>query len=613
MKKIFLVLLTAITSLGSFAQEISTYSVEPPFWWAGMANENLQLMIKGENIGLSTIEVKGKGVKLVKQTSGDSPNYTFIDLVLEDEIKPQTIDIITINQQGNKEKIAYELTARTSRKIKTVDNGDAVYLITPDRFANGDPGNDDVEGMREVSHRSFRGGRHGGDLNGIISNLDYLEELGVTALWISPMLENDMPEYSYHGYAITDFYLTDPRFGSNEQYKSLSDKLHSRDMKLVMDMVFNHCGLSHSWMEDKPFKDWVHDYESSGVTNYAISAYSDPYAAASDIEKMEKGWFVPSMPDLNHDNPFMATYLIQNSIWWIEYAGLDGIRMDTHPYNKPEVMQQWADRVLEEYPGFYLLGETWVNDVSLEAYWSKRSSESSEFNSGLTSITDFPVCFSIHKAFGKEGDVRRLYDVLSQDFVYDEPFSNTIFAGNHDMDRLYHNLDQRLDKYKLALTFLLTTRGIPQLYYGDEILMAGHGPHGIIREDFPGGWEGDSLNAFNVSELSGAQKEAFEHTQKLLRFRKKSEALRNGALKHLIPTNNVYIYMRKTDEESVLVMMNNSESEATILPESIEELIGSAGKGTDIINGNTTDLNREIIISPNSSVVLLLDQINTRQ
>lgn len=608
-----LLLATALFfQLGSFCQlrAQSDMRIEPPNWWAGMNNPDLQLLVGASDISQADFKIKNKDIELIDVTKGESSNYVFLDLRIAEKATPQTFKIEYKLPNAKKQYFEYELRARTKDPLATINQSDVLYLVTPDRFVNGNPENDTVAGMKESADRGFHGGRHGGDLEGVLSKLDYMEKLGITALWLNPVVENDMPEYSYHGYAITDFYNVDPRYGSNELYQRLSKELHKRDMKLVMDMVFNHSGLEHWWMKDAPFEDWVHDYSKYETTNFSISSFSDPYATNADWEKMEKGWFVPSMPDLNHDNRFLANYLIQNSIWWIEYADLDGIRMDTHPYNKPEVMQEWAERVNDEYPEFYLLGETWVGDVSLEAYWSPKETSSSEFNSGLTSITDFPLCYAVQNAFKEGGNVNELYSKLSQDFLYDRPFSNLTFADNHDMDRFFYTIGKDVDRFNLAMTFLLTTRGIPQLYYGTEILMEKFGQHGDLREDFPGGWESDEQNAFEVANLNIDQQRAFIHIQKLLQLRKSSEILQVGKLLHFIPQDNIYVYGREHNGERLAVFLNNNKEEKTIDLKRFYELLNGYTKGKDALSGLEFDLTQALTLPSRSSLILELSELN---
>jgi neopullulanase len=583
--------------------------VEPPYWWAGMQNKELQLLVKGDNISTYDVALSSKKVKLVKVNKAESPNYLFLDLMLSEGTTAESFTIDFTKKGSKKISYIYELKARNQKQTAFVDQSDIIYLITPDRFANGDEKNDSVAGMMEPGNRSFHSGRHGGDLQGVINKLDYLENLGVTSLWLNPVVENNMPAYSYHGYAITDYYKVDPRYGSNALYRELSQKLHERKMKLIIDMVFNHCGLEHWWMKDAPFADWIHDTGNYQETNHAIAAFSDPYAATTDLQRMERGWFVPSMPDLNHGNPFMANYLIQNSIWWVEDANLDGIRMDTYPYNDPSVMQQWTARVRKEYPNIYLLGETWVTNEATEAYWGPQKNGST-FNSGLTSITDFPLCEAVKKGFAKDGDVKILYETLSRDFLYGNSFSNTTFVDNHDMDRLFFSLGKDVDRLNLAMTFLLTTRGIPQLYYGTEILMDKAGHHGDIRQDFDGGWTADTRNAFDRANLTPEESKAFDHVQKLNLLRKNNATLQAGSLKHFMPEANVYAYCREKDGERIMIFLNNADATSTIKLSRFQEVINGFNTGSDMLTGEKYEMLDALVLKPKSSLILKLSEIN---
>lgn len=584
--------------------------VEPPNWWVGMSQTDVQILIHGKDISKAEFKIAAKDVELLQVNLADSPNYVFLDLRIDDEASAQTFDIQYKMPNARSKKIQYELKSREKDRNATVDLSDAIYLITPDRFVNGNPDNDSVAGMQEAVNRESRGGRHGGDLEGVLSKLDYIQDLGITAIWLNPVVENDMPAYSYHGYAITDFYNVDPRYGTNEMFRNLSAELHSRGMKHVMDMVFNHCGLSHWWMTDYPFDNWIHDYQEYAQTNYAISGYSDPYMSNVDLDKMEKGWFVPTMPDMNHDNEFMVNYLIQNSIWWIEYASLDGIRMDTYPYNSPMAMKKWSDRIRQEYGDFYLLGETWISDVSLESYWSSKDENYAGYNSGLSSITDFPLSYAMHNAFKPEGDIKKIYDVLCQDFLYQEPFTNLIFSDNHDMDRFYHVVGNDVDRFNLAMTFMLTTRGIPQVYYGSEILMEKFGDHGDLREDFPGGWATDEIDAFDFDHLTVDQQKAFSHLRGLLNLRKTNEVFQKGSLKHFLPIDNIYAYGRDLNGEKVAIFLNNNDSESTIEISRFHEILNGFTVGTDMLNGQVLDLSQKLILKPKQGLVLQLSEMN---
>ena len=605
----FIIALILFSGNSSFAQKKGLERVEPPNWWAGMEYSTVQLLVQGTDISAYDVTIDYPGVTLTEVHKADNPDFLFLDLEMAENLKAGKMEILFSAPKKKKIKYEFEFKEREkySKAFQGLDQNDIMYLITPDRFVNGNPSNDTVEGMDEGKNMEFHSGRHGGDLAGISSKTDYLKELGITAVWINPVLENNMPEYSYHGYAITDYYKVDPRFGSNEEYKKLTAKFHDNDIKMIMDMVFNHCGLYHWWMEDMPFEDWIHYYPEYVNTNHAKTAFSDPYGANVDIELNEKGWFVSAMPDLNQDNPFMANYLIQNSIWWIEYLGLDGIRMDTHPYNKPSFMKEWADRVYLEYPDFYLVGETWVEDVSTEAFWAyKNPDDDHSFNSGLNSITDFPLCFAMHRSFEENGDIMNIYKVLSKDFLYDDPSMNKIFADNHDMDRYYHIINENPEKFNNSMTFLLTTRGIPQIYYGTEILMRKYGEHGVLREDFPGGWPGDSRDAFTEEGRTEEENIAFNHITKLIDWRKNSDAFKNGKLKHFIPYDNVYVYNWDSGKESVLVIINNNQEDQQLTLDRFTEVIDGYEGGVDVLTDKEIDFAGDILLTGNSALLLKL-------
>lgn len=607
-KCVFTLILSVWTVCSAFGQ--SVLRVEPPNWWTGMSEKNLQLLVYGEAVRSAHVQINYPGVELAEVVKPDSENYLFLDLVVQPDAKPGEFRInFTFPSSDKKLVHTYELKAREKGRSAHLglDHTDVIYLITPDRFVNGDPSNDEVKGLKEGKNRTYYNGRHGGDLAGIISKIDYISDLGATAVWLNPVLENDMPRDSYHGYATTDYYKVDPRYGSNEQYRKLATQLHNRGMKLIMDMVFNHCGLDHWWMSDPPFNDWINYYPEYVNTNHAMASLSDPYAASDDMEKMEKGWFVSSMPDLNHANPFMANYLVQNSVWWIEYAGLDGIRMDTYPYNNKEFMVEWAKQIYKAYPDFYIVGETWVDNEAHEAYWAGKNESTAGFNSHLNSITDFPLCQAVRSAFAEDGDVIELYNVLSKDFLYDYPYRNKIFADNHDMDRFYHAIGEDLDKFRNAMTFLLTTRGIPQIYYGTEILMKGSGHHGVLREDFPGGWRDDERDAFTLQGRTDAENRAFDHLQTLLNWRKKSEAIKNGSLIHFVPYDNIYVYNRKAENESVVVIINNNTETRELDMSRYKEALAGYNSGVDVLSNKKFDELDALSIGGNEALILLLD------
>ncbi len=586
--------------------------IDPPSWFTGMNDNMLQLMVYGRDIGSYTVATDYPGLEVKTLVRTENPNYLFINLCLSDNILPGTA---TLTFAGGKGKFTYDypLYARPDGQARGFDCSDVIYLLMPDRFANGDTSNDNVDGMTEQLSRNNPGGRHGGDLKGIEDHLDYLHELGVTGIWLNPFLENNQHHSSYHGYSTTDFYRSDPRYGSNEDFRRLVSEAHDRGMKVVMDMIFNHIGSFHWWMKDLPSKDWIHQFDKFTRTNYRASTYMDPYAADIDVLLMEKGWFDITMPDLNQDNPLVETYLIQTSLWWIAFSDLDGIRMDTYPYPQPDMMARWAKRVEEEFPGFFIVGEVWYDEPAHVSYWALNKQNSNGYRSNLPSLTDLPLCFATHRAFTGEGSpddqISKLYSVLSQDFLYPEPARNVIFLDNHDMTRFYTETGQRLDVYKMALSFIMTTRGIPQLYYGTEIVMNGDKSRGdgYLREDFPGGWPGDKKNAFTMTGLDGNEQEALDFTRQILQWRLKKEVIHSGRMKHFIPRDGVYVYFRYNDKESVMVVLNNNEKESkTIRRETYSESMAGFTHGHDVVSGKEIDDLSSFEISPKSAMIIEL-------
>jgi glycosidase len=612
MKRIGLITVSLVMMVMLPARAQIIEYIDPPSWFTGMKENMLQLMVYGKNIGSYTVTTDYPGLEVKTLVRTENPNYLFINLCLSDHIQP---GMATLTFAAGKVKFThdYPLYARPEGQARGFDCSDVIYLLMPDRFANGDTSNDNVEGMTEQLSRNNPGGRHGGDLKGIEDHLDYLHELGVTGIWLNPFLENNQHHSSYHGYSTTDFYRSDPRYGSNEDFRRLVSEAHDRGMKVVMDMIFNHIGSFHWWMKDLPSKDWIHQFDKFTRTNYRASTYMDPYASDIDVMLMEKGWFDITMPDLNQDNPLVETYLIQTSLWWIAFSDLDGIRMDTYPYPQPDMMSRWAKRVEEEFPGFFIVGEVWYDEPAHVSYWALNKQNSNGYRSNLPSLTDLPLCFATHKAFTGEGSpddrINKLYSVLSQDFLYPEPARNVIFLDNHDMTRFFTETGQRLDVFKMALSFIMTTRGIPQLYYGTEIVMKGDQSRGdgYLREDFPGGWPGDKKNVFTMTGLDSNEQEALDFTRLILQWRLKKEVIHSGRMKHYIPRDGVYVYFRYNDRESVMVVLNNNENESkTIRREPYSESMKGFTGGHDVVSGKDIDDLSSFEIAPKSAMIIEL-------
>jgi glycosidase len=494
--------------------------------------------------------------------------------------------------------------AEGSAVRKGFSSADFIYLLTPDRFRNGDPSNDCVKGMLEAPNREFQGGRHGGDLAGVIESLDYFKNLGVSSLWLNPVLENDMPSYSYHGYAMTDLYAVDERYGSNALYKELADKAKEKGIGLIMDQVANHIGSSHPWMADLPSKDWVNQWPEFTQTNHMKVSRFDPHAAEVDRKQFTDGWFVETMPDLNQRNEKLARYLIQNSIWWVEYLGLHGIRMDTWSYPDKQFLADWTKAILDEYPNFNIVGEEWVSDPSLISYWQAGTAKMDNYTTYLPSVMDFPLQSALIKGLkgesGWRSSMTKIYESLANDYMYGDVNNIMIFPDNHDMSRIYTQLDEDYDKWKMAMAFLFTMRGTLQFYYGTEILMSNPGTedHGIIRSDFPGGWEGDLVNAFTGEGLTAQQKEAFAYIQSLAKLRRESCALNMGTLLHYIPQNEVYVYFRSFEDEHKMIVLNRNSEEVSLDLGRFHQGLEGFSEATEAWTGTTTTLEETLTLAP---------------
>lgn len=612
MKNLITVFIILIT-LNVFAQEVER--VEPPNWWVGMKSQNLQLLVYGDKISTTDVAIDYEGVDVVSVSKVENANYLFIDLKLCKEVKPGKFDIEF--KQGDKlvDSYSYELWERKkgSAERQGFNSSDVIYLITPDRFANGDTSNDEVEGMKEGLNRDYNYGRHGGDLRGIINSLDYLKEMGFTAVWLNPVLENDMKESSYHGYACTDFYQVDRRFGSNDEYRELNEELDKRGMKLIMDLIFNHCGSEHWWMHDMPMKNWINNYPDIKITNHRRTVNQDPHASQVDTEGMVDGWFVPAMPDMNQKNPFLAKYLIQNSIWWTEYAGLEGIRQDTWPYPDKNMMSDWTKEMLEEYPNFNIVGEEWSMNPAIVSYWQLGKYNADGYKNYAPSMMDFPLQSAVADGLRNEeswgGGLIQIYEAIANDFQYPNPNRLTIFPDNHDMSRFFVQVNEDIDLLKMGVAFFLTTRGIPQIYYGTEILMRHDGSeHGDIRADFPGGWEGDKVNAFTGEGLSDQAKAMQKYISTIQNWRKTSTAIHKGKLMHFVPEDATYTYFRYTDDKAVMVILNKNTEAKTIKTDRFEEVISGYKSGKEIISGKTIPDISEVVVPAKSAVIVELSK-----
>ncbi|MGD9991988.1 MAG: glycoside hydrolase family 13 protein [Salinivirgaceae bacterium] len=617
MKQKLLIFIFILSAGLSLTAKTSLHKVEPMNWWVGMKNPNLQLMVYGENIASTQPEINYQGVELKKVNRVENPNYLFLDLHIDEATEPGTFTIVFKEGKKSRLNYAYELKPRNNKQNihQGFDASDVIYLLMPDRFSNGNPDNDSTKDTREKADRSNPNGRHGGDLQGVINHLDYIADMGFTALWLNPFLENNQEAYSYHGYAISDFYKVDSRHGSNELFVELVDKAHEKGVKVIMDMIFNHWGIAHWMMKDLPEQDWIHQHESFFRSNFRGPVVSDPYASEYDTKQMLTGWFDVNMPDLNQKNPLLATYLIQNTLWWIEYAGLDGIRVDTQPYPYKEFMADWAKAVMAEYPTFNIVGEAWLQKILITSYFQGGAKNKDGYDSQMPAVTDFPMFNAINAAFNQnEGwtdGLAQLYYVLAQDFAYANPSNLVIFPDNHDLNRYFESLNKDFNKYKMGLAFLLTTRGIPQIYYGTEILMDGqeHQGHGFIRKDFPGGWAGDTINAFTGDGLGTQQKEAQDFVRNLLNWRKNNEVIHKGKLVHFLPNEGVYVMFRHTEDQAVMLVLNNNNEQAKELDANrYREILNQYKSGTEIISGTALSDLTKISIPAKSAMIIELSK-----
>ena len=587
--------------------------VEPPFWWSGMERPTLEILLYG--IDIATYQAHSKDITIKKVERTTNPNYLFV--TVETARQPAGSVVFTFSKESVPDLVVnYEFRKRRedSAARKGFDSSDLIYLIMPDRFANGDPSRDSYPEMQEKADRFQQGGRHGGDLRGIIDHLDYIENLGATAIWSTPMCEDNDPQGSYHGYAQSDVYRIDPRIGTNEEYAELAAGLHQRGMKLIMDYVTNHWGLEHWMIKDMPDEGWVHNFSDYRQTNHRMTTQLDPYASKKDLKDCIEGWFVPSMPDLNQSEPKMLTYLIQNAIWWIEFADLDGLRVDTYSYNNRETIAQWTKAIMEEYPAFNIVGEIWMHNQAQIAFWQKNSKIGAlqNYNSHLPSVMDFTLHDAIIEVFNEQdpqwnSGMVRIYENFINDFLYPDIQNIMVFAENHDTPRI-NEIYQEIADYKIIMSLVATIRGIPQIYYGSEIGMRGKKSEGDgdIRRDFPGGWPGDEINAFDGAGRDEIQSQYYDFSARLFNWRKTSEVIHKGKTTHYTPEDNVYIYFRSHADKTVMVVLNPNNDSRELDPGRFQESIASYTQGFDVITETVIDLNDKFRIDGKTAFILEL-------
>jgi neopullulanase len=585
--------------------------LEPTFWWTDMNQPEFQLMLYGVDISKSTVSINYPGVSIARKVLTDSPNYVFLYLNVAKGTLPGKLNIVL--KRGTKtQTVAYELKKRRegSATRKSFTEADAVYLLMPDRFVNGNPANDSIVGYHQGVHREVPGARHGGDIDGIISKVPYLADLGITALWTTPFFDNNDTQYSYHHYGCSDYYKIDPRFGKNEDYLKLSETCHANGLKLIIDVVPNHCGGSHWWMKDLPAKDWLNNWDTYTSSNYRIIAWTDPHASDADKYRLTHGWFAPNMPDLNLQNPLLFDYLRQVYVFWIESANIDGMRVDTYPYNDIKIAARFIQSIRNEYPNMNVVGECWVKTPAEIAYFQSGNNNKDGFDSRLQSVMDFCLKDVLSMSFNEkdswDGGMARFYAHYAQGFVYANPNKIMNFLDNHDIDRYSTAVKRDVRKYKMALAMLLTSRGYPQIYYGTEIMLDGiQGSYEGNRFDFPGGWAIDKRNAFIPEGRTNAENEVFNYLKILLNYRKHNPVLQNGRMKQFIPENGFYVSFRYDEHKTIMVIANNNEQPGELSLKRFNEMLAGKTEGTDIVSLKTYDLKNPVSVS--AKTVLMLD------
>ena len=588
--------------------------VEPANWWVGMRHNRVELLVHGRAIARAVPRIARAGVSIVDVQRTDNPNYLFVTVEVAADARPGDVAIDFLESGKVVATHPWRIEAREpgSSQRRGFDASDAIYLITPDRFANGDPANDSVAGMAERANRANPNGRHGGDIAGIRRHLDYIAGMGFTQLWPTPLLENDQPAYSYHGYAITDLYRTDPRMGTNADFQALAREARARGIGIIMDVVLNHIGSRHWWMDDLPARDWINHGGNFAPTNHRRTTIQDPHAAPGDRAGFVDGWFVSAMPDLNQRNPHLARYLIQNTLWWIEYAGLSGIREDTFGYADTQFLSDWAKAVLDEYPGFAMVGEEWSINPAVVAHWQRGKANPDGHVPYMPSMMDFPIHIALRNALlqpdGWETGWVGLYEMLANDFLYPAPDRLVVFAENHDTSRLFAHLDGDLDLWKVAMAYVATMRGTPQFYYGSEALLRGPKERndGLLRADMPGGWAGDQASAFTGEGLSAQQREAQAYIRALFNWRKRNPLLHHGKLMHFAPVDDVYVYFRYDGSNSVMVALNKNAGARTLALERFDAFLQGHG-ARDALTGKPVALGASITLPASSATLLEIE------
>ncbi len=607
-------ILTATTLIIATQIQATTIDrVDPPSWWVGFEAPTVELLVHGQGIGLSHPALSYPGVTITDSHSLPNSNYLSVTLSISKAAQPGVLPIDFSLNGHIVNHVDYSLEARRAdrRSQRGFDAHDVVYLIMPDRFANGSRDNDAAEGTRDHTDRNDPDARHGGDLQGLINHLDYFDDMGYTQLWLTPVLENNMPGYSYHGYSITDHYKVDPRFGSNEDYRALADAARLRGIGLIEDVVLNHIGLDHWWMKDLPDQDWLSNRGEYAPTNHLHKSQIDIHAAPSDRQRFIDGWFDRSMPDLHPASPSLGNYLVQNAIWWIEYAGLSGLRIDTYPYTDKRYTADYCRRVLVEYPQLNIVGEEAPgrSDPVIISYWQAGRVNRDGYESTLPTLMDFPLRDALISALNSrtwsDGGLREIYEVLADDVIYADPSRLLFFGDNHDSDRLFKLLNHNDASYRMAMAFVATVRGIPQVTWGSEFEWSNERPgDGVKRLDFPGGFAGDTASAFTGAGLDAKSWETMNYLRTLFRWRRQSKVVQEGAFRHYAPENDVYVYFRTLGTQHVMVVMNNNNSIQTLSLDRFRETIGDAKSAVDPITKDVVALGETLKLDPKSALIL---------
>lgn len=595
-KRLLLLVFIALNLSSSLVSAQGKLSAEPPHWWVGMAHEQVELLVYSNDVpyplGEFNVSLSADRVRIENVITLDNPHYIILNLFIFPDASSQSIEITFSHASGEILSMPYTLSARApgSADRAGFTAKDVIYLIAPDRFANGDTTNDNNETMLEKVDRNYKGGRHGGDIQGMINHLDYISQMGFTQVWTMPLLENDMQKYSYHGYSTTDFFKIDPRFGSNALYREFVEIAQSKGIGVIKDVILNHMGSNHPWMKDMPSSDWINHGTTFKGTTHTRESLHDPHSVQADIDEFAKGWFVPTMPDMNQQHPHLAQYLIQYAIWWIEYAGLSGLRVDTYSYSDKQFLSHWTQALIREYPNLTIVGEEWSVNPAITAYWQADSPRYDDYVSSLPSVMDFPLQVALSQALLEEDTwatgIRKIYDTLASDFLYGDPYKLVVFGDNHDMNRIMPQMNNDESLFMMAMKFLLTTRGIPQIFYGTEIGMSdqGDGDHGILRADFPGGWPGDVVNGFTGAGLSEREKRIQKQLKFLLNWRKNTPAITDGKLTHYFPKDGIYVYFRHHEQQRIMVVLNKNKSKQSLDLARFKEMLPLEQPGIELVN-----------------------------